>query len=254
MGDGDLVRPVLLALLAIQADKTARRRVLLETPAAAAAAALGLVGLHVDVAHLAGRPVRTGRHLAVHDDACAHARAQRHHHEALRAVAGAHPGLAKRGGVAVVEHGDRRSGQRLAQGGDKAVEVERNVGRHYEGAGGQHDAGHVETHADELLECHVGLLGERAGGLGHLGERLGAVKHAGLDGVLRQHLAARRDHAHLDARPAHVDAENGLRVVGRRRRARVFLGSFCHGSPPFCGVWLRTRVIGSTTVCDVSPR
>src|SRR5699024_4052935 len=95
---------VLVQQLFHAADHTGGAGVLLQAAVLAAAADGGLLGVDGDVTDLAACAVGAVDHLAVHDDAAAHAGAQGDHDDAAAALGRAHPDLTQSRHVGVVAH------------------------------------------------------------------------------------------------------------------------------------------------------
>ena len=160
-GERDRLGAEARALIAVDPHHAFGRGVLLEAAAAPAAALERLGRVHGDVAYLAGGAVGTGRHLAVHDHAAAHARAERDEHAALEAARAALPELAQRGRVGIVHVGDRGAGKRGLERSLEAQEVQVHVGHDLDVAISRNGGRHGEADATHVIRSGL----ERGGQL-----------------------------------------------------------------------------------------
>ena len=208
--DGRGRDPAALALLEIQANDACGARVLLEAALAPAAADAGLGGVDRHVADFTAGAERAGNELAAHNDARAHARAERDERVARDAARDAGPHLAQGGGIGVVDEGDGRVGERRIDGVDKALGVELDIGQEAHGTVIGNGARNVEAERDD-----VGRLGVMGGknlceAVGDNGVRVSVDELRRRDLALLEELTRRREEARLDARAADVDAKNCL--------------------------------------------
>ena len=185
--------------------------------ATATGALLGRVQAHV--ANLAAGTHNARYHVAVNDNAAAHAGTDGDHHHVLHALGRTEPGLAHGSGVGIVLILNDRVGAVLLNGDPQLGQVNGNVGldlgiaRRRDGArNGQANARHKGTRNLCLGDHLVDSLGHRGKARGVNDRRRG---HAGLG----KQVAVLVEQALLNRSAADVDAD-------------VVLFRF-HGSPPF---------------------
>ena len=171
--------------------------------AAAAARALGAVGVDHDVADLAGRRAVAVQQGALEHQPGAHTGADPDQHQP--AVAGvAERVLAEHGGVGVVRHEDRHVERRPQSVGQRGA-VPAEVGRVHDHAGGVHDTGGADADAEH----------RPGGGVDQLADQL--VDEG--DGVLAA-AAVERPAAPLLDVAGEVEQRPGHDRVAARRRGR----------------------------------
>ena len=218
-GELDGLDARLLALGKVVAHHTGGAGILLQVAMAATAAGALLVGIQAHVANLAAGAHNARHHVAVDDNAAAHAGTDGDHHHVLHALGRTEPGLAHGSGVGIVLVLNDRVGAVLLDGDPKLGQVDGNVGldlgiaRSRNGArNGQANARHKGTRDLRLGDHLVDRLGHRGKARSINDGRRG---HAGLG----KQVAVLIEQALLNRSAADVDAD-------------VVLLRF-HGSPPF---------------------
>ena len=209
----------LLALGKVVAHHAGGAGILLQVAMAAAAAGALLGRVQAHVANLAASTHNARYHVAVNDNAAAHAGTNGDHHHVLYALGRAEPGLAHSSSVGVVLVLNDRVGAVLLDGDlelgqvDGDVRLDLGIARCRDGArNGQANARHKGTR-------NLGLGDHLVDSLGHRGKARsvndGRRGHAGLG----KQVSVLVEQALLNRSAADVDAD-------------VVLFRF-HGSPPF---------------------
>ena len=186
--------------------------------AAAAAGAL-LSRIQAHVADLAAGTHNARHHVAVDDNAAAHAGTDGDHHHVLYALGGAEPGLAHGSGIGIVLVLNDRVGAVLLNGDPQLGQINGNVGLDLGIARCRDGARNGQANACHKGARNLGLGDHLVDSLGHRGKARcvndGRRGHAGLG----KQVSVLVEQALLNRSAADVDAD-------------VVLFRF-HGSPPF---------------------
>ena len=209
----------LLALGKVVAHHAGGAGILLQVAMAAAAAGALLGRVQAHVANLAASTHNARYHVAVNDNAAAHAGTNGDHHHVLYALGRAEPGLAHSSSVGVVLVLNDRIGAMLLNGNPQLGQINSNVGLDLGIARSRDGARNGQANARHKGTRNLGLGDHLVDSLGHRGKARsvndGRRGHAGLG----KQVSVLIEQTLLDRGAADVDAD-------------VILLRF-HGSPPF---------------------